>query len=75
MTLFILAFSLPFALVLTALCMILFRRTPHERAKRLFIRITDHKKYNVADFPKLLGAVRDLDLDYLLTYLRELDRP
>jgi len=75
MTVFILAYLLPFMLIVLIALRSLLHRTPLERCKKLFGEIVRHPKYPPHDIAKLIDAVKCEDVDYLKDYLRDLGRP
>ncbi len=83
MTLFILAYIIPFALILTICLWGILHRSPLERCKRLFVKIANHPEYkrqladpkNPFDVPALVRAVKDEDEAYLKERLKSLGKP
>jgi hypothetical protein len=75
MTTFIIAYVLPFVLIITICLWGMLRRSTADRCKRLFRKITAHPNYNALDMPKLFDAVRCEDEPYLKAYLKNMGRP
>lgn len=74
MTIFVLAYILPFILILAICLWGVTYRSPLERCKRLFVRIVAHPKYNSIDTPKLVDATRSEDEVYLKAYLKHMGK-